>query len=105
VRGYAYRSLSPLGPYQQIIGGRSLLEPRPRHASRSPTRSASCPSSTPAPPSIEPAGRQAEAADGRGLGFRYYTGIGPIRVDIAAPLNPRKGDKPVALYVSIGQAF
>lgn len=40
-----------------------------------------------------------------GLGFRYYTGIGPIRVDIAAPLNPRKGDKPVALYVSIGQAF
>ena len=40
-----------------------------------------------------------------GLGLRYYTSIGPIRVDVAAPLNPRKGDKPVALYVSIGQAF
>ena len=40
-----------------------------------------------------------------GLGLRYYTAIGPIRVDVAAPLNPRKGDKPVALYVSIGQAF
>ena len=40
-----------------------------------------------------------------GIGLRYYTAIGPIRVDVAAPLNPRKGDKPVALYVSIGQAF
>jgi translocation and assembly module TamA len=40
-----------------------------------------------------------------GLGLRYYTPIGPIRVDVAAPLNPRKGDKPVALYISIGQAF
>jgi len=40
-----------------------------------------------------------------GLGLRYYTPIGPIRLDVAAPLNPRKGDKPVAVYISIGQAF
>ena len=37
--------------------------------------------------------------------MRARGAIGPIRVDVAAPLNPRKGDKPVALYVSIGQAF
>jgi outer membrane protein assembly factor BamA len=40
-----------------------------------------------------------------GMGLLYYTGIGPIRVDVAAPLNPRRGDKPVAVYVSIGQSF
>ena len=40
-----------------------------------------------------------------GIGLRYYTSIGPIRVDVAVPLNPRDGDKPWALYVSIGQAF
>jgi translocation and assembly module TamA len=40
-----------------------------------------------------------------GLGLRYYTAIGPIRVDIATPINPREGDKPVAVYVSVGQAF
>ena len=40
-----------------------------------------------------------------GLGLMYYTGIGPIRVDVAAPLNPRRGDHVVALYVSIGQSF
>ena len=40
-----------------------------------------------------------------GVGLLYYTGIGPIRLDVAAPINPRRGDRPVALYVSIGQSF
>ncbi len=42
---------------------------------------------------------------GAGLGFRYYSGFGPIRIDIATPVNPDKGDPKVAFYVSIGQAF
>ena len=40
-----------------------------------------------------------------GLGLRYYTSLGPIRLDVAAPVNPRKGDKPVSIYISIGQSF
>ena len=40
-----------------------------------------------------------------GLGFRYYSPIGPIRADVAVPLNPRGDDDPVAFYISIGQAF
>ncbi|WP_131119045.1 autotransporter assembly complex protein TamA [Lichenihabitans psoromatis] len=40
-----------------------------------------------------------------GLGLMYYTPIGPIRVDVATPLTPRPGDRPVVLYVSIGQSF
>ena len=40
-----------------------------------------------------------------GVGFRYYTAIGPIRVDVAFPLNPRPGDASYALYFGIGQAF
>ena len=43
---------------------------------------------------------------GAGLGLRYYTAIGPIRLDVAIPLNKRKGvDDSFQLYVSIGQAF
>lgn len=42
---------------------------------------------------------------GAGIGGRFYTNFGPMRVDIATPLNPREGDGRVALYVSIGQAF
>ncbi|PNG25043.1 hypothetical protein CR492_15450 [Methylocella silvestris] len=40
-----------------------------------------------------------------GLGLIYYTPIGPIRVDVAKPLDPRPGDYPVVFYVSIGQPF
>lgn len=43
---------------------------------------------------------------GTGIGLRYYTGFGPIRADLAFPLNKRKKiDKNFQLYFSIGQAF
>ena len=42
---------------------------------------------------------------GSGLGFRYFTPIGPLRFDVAVPLNPRDEDASFQLYVSIGQAF
>jgi len=42
---------------------------------------------------------------GAGLGLRYYSSFGPIRVDVGTPLNPRSGDAPIAVVVSLGQAF
>src|SRR5688572_14834143 len=42
---------------------------------------------------------------GAGLGVRYYSSFGPIRIDVGTPLNPREGDGPVAVTVSLGQAF
>jgi translocation and assembly module TamA len=42
---------------------------------------------------------------GAGIGARYYTNFGPIRIDVATPIDPRKGDPRVGVYVSIGQAF
>src|ERR1700730_156842 len=39
----------------------------------------------------------------RESGCSNYTPIGPIRVDVARPLDPRPGDYPVVFYVSIGQ--
>ncbi len=41
---------------------------------------------------------------GAGLGLRYDTGIGPIRVDLATPLDDDAG-KDFELYIGIGQAF
>jgi len=40
-----------------------------------------------------------------GLGLRYDTLVGPIRFDLATPIDPDQGDDPVQIYVSIGQAF
>lgn len=43
---------------------------------------------------------------GGGVGLRLFTPIGPIRLDVASPLNPREDiDDPFQFYVSIGQAF
>lgn len=40
-----------------------------------------------------------------GFGARYNLSFGPIRADIAFPLNKREGDADFQIYVSIGQAF
>ena len=41
-----------------------------------------------------------------GLGFRYYTPIGPVRLDVAVPLDDRNDDQQAfQVYISIGQAF
>ena len=42
---------------------------------------------------------------GAGLGVRYYSSFGPIRIDVGTPLNPREGDGRIAVAVSLGQAF
>lgn len=42
---------------------------------------------------------------GAGFGVRYKLPFGPIRADIAFPLERRDGDADFQIYVSIGQAF
>lgn len=42
---------------------------------------------------------------GAGVGIRYFTAFGPLRIDVATPITRRPGDPTVAFYVSIGQAF
>lgn len=42
---------------------------------------------------------------GAGAGLRYFTDLGPIRFDVALPINPREEDDDFQIYVSLGQAF
>jgi translocation and assembly module TamA len=43
---------------------------------------------------------------GAGLGIRYFTGIGPLRVDLAYPLNANSTQQErLQFYISLGQAF
>jgi translocation and assembly module TamA len=41
---------------------------------------------------------------GAGIGVRYATGVGPLRLDIAAPVGGRTGDG-VQIYLGLGQSF
>jgi translocation and assembly module TamA len=106
VRGYEFRSISPENSDGDEIGGRSSItgsvELRYRFLEDFgivPFFDAGTVSPDSAPNFDEPIQYAA------GIGFRYYTAFGPIRADIAVPLNPRHDDDPIAFYVSIGQAF
>lgn len=49
-------------------------------------------------------GDLASSHAGAGLGLRYDTGLGPIRLDVAAPISGTTGDG-VQIYVGLGQSF
>lgn len=42
---------------------------------------------------------------GVGVGIRYQTNFGPIRIDVGTPLNRSPGDSLIGVYVALGQAF
>ena len=106
VRGYAYDELGPTGPFGAVIGGRSLFQASAELRVRVtdtigivPFFDAGNAFATSFPNFSAP------LATAVGVGLRYYTAIGPIRADVAFPLDRHPGTGPVAIYVSIGQAF
>lgn len=42
---------------------------------------------------------------GAGVGARYYTAMGPLRIDVALPINREPGSGSFELYIGLGQAF
>ncbi len=42
---------------------------------------------------------------GTGIGFRYYTSFGPLRLDVAVPLTRIPNGGSFQIYIGIGQAF
>jgi translocation and assembly module TamA len=104
VRGYGFQRLGPFDPDGNPVGGRSLnefaLEARYRFGNFGIVPFIDAGN---AYESVLPKGQDLKF--GAGIGGRFYTNFGPMRVDIATPLNPRPGDGKVALYLSIGQAF
>jgi translocation and assembly module TamA len=105
VRGYGYRSIGVDDGFGNIIGGRYLLEAS-LEARAKVTESIGVVGFLDGGyvagdefPGIE------DLRLGAGVGLRYYTGLGPLRLDLAVPLNKREGDPDYAIYVGIGQAF
>ena len=47
----------------------------------------------------------AEFRVGVGVGVRYFTAIGPIRLDVAVPTQRRRNDGAFQVYIGLGQAF
>lgn len=104
VRGFGYQQLGPRDPNNDPTGGRSLneaaFEVRYRFGDYGVVAftdiGQAYQSATP---------RFSDLRAGVGLGVRVYTNFGPMRIDVATPVNRRKGESKVNVYVSIGQAF
>jgi translocation and assembly module TamA len=106
VRGYAYNELGPTVWWGAVVGGRSVFDASAELRVKVTDTIGVVPffdignAFTSSFPTFD---EQLFAA--AGLGLRYYTSVGPIRLDVAFPLERRAGTGPVAIYVSIGQSF
>ncbi|MBL0001550.1 MAG: BamA/TamA family outer membrane protein [Sphingomonadales bacterium] len=104
VRGYGYQLIGPRDAANTPIGGRSLtefaLEARVRVGSFGIV------------PFLDGGNIYTSSLPkfskfrlGTGLGARYYSSFGPIRIDVGTPLNRQRGDSRITVAVSLGQAF
>jgi translocation and assembly module TamA len=108
VRGYGYQSIGPRDAEGDPIGGRGLAE----FALEARVRLNAFGGNFGLVPFLDGGTLSEDAWPdfgnwrlGAGMGVRYYSRFGPIRVDLGTPLNPRSGDSRVAVTVSLGQAF
>lgn len=106
IRGYDFQAVGPLDAEGQPIGGRSVIEAAFEARVRV-TRN------------IQIAGFADAGAVGSenlpdfggdyfvgaGGGVRYLTPIGPVRFDVATPLERRPSDRRFQFYISLGQPF
>jgi len=107
LRGYHYLTVSPLNAFNKPIGGRSMmifsLETRIRIKDPFGVVFFYDIGNVYAEPFPRFGKKQLQSA---GIGLRYHTPVGPIRLDFAVPFNPRKHlDKGFQVYFSIGQSF
>ncbi len=105
VRGYGYQKLSPI-VNGEIYGGRSLLEISSEIRFKVTDTIGAVAFldggnafDSPYPDFNNP------LRWGTGLGARYYTDFGPLRLDIGTPLGRKHGESIYQIYVSLGQAF
>jgi translocation and assembly module TamA len=123
VRGYRYQSVGPQFPDGNPVGGTGMLAANVEFRQRIGTsfgaavfadvgevseasnplsgvfRSRRCSSTT----ALQ--GTTTCRAVGVGVGARYYTPIGPLRLDFALPTSRRSNDDKFEVYIGLGQAF
>ncbi len=108
VRGYGYQSIGPRDVNNDPVGGRSLVE----FSLEARIRTGFFGGNLGVVPFVDAGNVYTSSTPdfsglryGAGLGVRYYSDFGPIRIDIGTPINPQPGDSRIAVYVSLGQAF
>ena len=107
IRGYEYQLVGPLDDDEDPFGGTSLVELGGELRIRATEDIGVVPFIDGGTVYDDPVPNGEETLRwAAGLGLRYFTGFGPVRLDVAFPLNPRDGvDEVFQFYISFGQAF
>ena len=105
VRGFKYQSVGPLFPDGKPIGGTAIdagtVELRQRLFGN--FGAAAFVDAGQVSAGNMPFGGTLRV--GVGIGARYYTPIGPVRLDVAVPVNRTPGGDRFELYLGLGQVF
>jgi translocation and assembly module TamA len=108
IRGYRYQSVGPIFPNGNPIGGTAINAGSVEYRQRIGENWGSAVFLDGGNVSKNLNPLKGELKLGAGAGVRYYTPIGPIRLDIAIPLQRRSGENPddsFEIYIGLGQAF
>jgi len=105
VRGYAYQGIGPKDSDDDPIGGLSWFETSAELRYQVTDSIGIVPFVDAGTVSVKQFPDFSDVKVGAGVGLRYITPFGPLRIDAAVPLNPDRGDPSFGIYAGIGQAF
>ncbi|MFB9978625.1 autotransporter assembly complex family protein [Mesorhizobium kowhaii] len=105
VRGYAYQGIGPKDFTGQPIGGLSFFETSVEMRIAITDTIGIVPFVDAGTVSTKSVPNFSDVKVGAGVGLRYVTPFGPLRIDAAVPLNRDPGDPHFGIYAGIGQAF
>jgi len=105
VRGYAYQSIGPQFPNGDPVGAKSVDAATVEFRQRIGQEWGGAIFVDAGQASANGGPFNGEVRVGAGLGVRYYTSIGAVRLDAAVPLTRIPGGDAFEIYIGLGQAF
>jgi len=108
IRGYEYQSVGPVFPGTSPPipkGGTGLVATGVEYRQRFGTSFGAALFVDAGKVSANPEPWEGRTSVGYGAGVRYYTPIGPVRLDIGLPVRRLPGGNAFDIYVGLGQSF
>ncbi|HLI22253.1 MAG TPA: BamA/TamA family outer membrane protein [Stellaceae bacterium] len=105
VRGFKYQSVGPLFPDNNPMGGAAIDAGTVEFRQRLFDSFGAAVFVDGGQVSADNTPFSGTVRIGTGAGLRYYTPIGPVRLDVAVPVNRPPGGDAFEFYLGLGQAF
>lgn len=105
VRGYGYQEISPRNGSNKLLGGRSYMAASGELRIGVTETIGIVPFVDAGTVSTDEAPDFKDIRTGAGVGIRYATPFGPLRLDVAVPLKKYPGGTSFGVYAGIGQSF